>query len=240
MAYQISVQGNFFIVFDDVARKDVIHSPRSQTRFFYDETAPEYKFFSTEVGTPNFADGINKFNFSDLKDSNGYAWADEATLNEFLNTNLGGVNQPIFAYKSNFCDYSKTASLTLPTTLTKLDYSGATLVDESEDLFDAANSRILGFNQNEVGIASISMTVDTSGGGSNNYVEIQLRGYDNTDTLLFSKRSSTIQLSKSVAADAINKNLEFYFGTDVAYFEVWYRGSSALTFNNPAITVIKF
>ncbi len=241
MAYELSVEGNFLIIFDDISREEVVKSPRSKVYHFFNETAPEFKFYTTEVGLSNFArNGGNEFNFSDLIDKRtGLAWTSESELNDYLNLNLGGVAQPIFTYKSTFCDYSKTASSTLPTTLTKLDFSGATLVDETQDLFDPVDSRIENFNENEVGIASVSMTVDSSGGGTP-WVELQLRGYDLDGRLLFSKRGTTVSLNKGVSADAVNKNLEFYFGTDVAYFEVWYRGSSALDFDNPAITVIKF
>ena len=54
------------------------------------------------------------------------------------------------------------------------------------------------------------------------------------------QRSKTIPLVKGVSDDAVNENLQFYFGAGVAYFEVWYRGDSALSFNDPEITVTKF
>ncbi len=242
MAVNLKISGNFLVLFDTIARKDIFHHPRSSVRYLFEEDGSDnfFTFFQANYAPGKVSTGSLHIDFTDIIDNRtGSAFTDTDELQEFLDVNLGGVNQPIFAYKSTFCDYSKTASGTLPTTLTKLDFSGATLVDETQDLFDPANSRIENFNENEVGMASVSMTVDSSAGGTL-WVELQLKGYDSSDTLLFSKRGTTVSLNKGVTADAVNKNLEFYFGADVAYFEVWYRGSSALDFDDPAITVIKF
>lgn len=92
---------------------------------------------------------------------------------------------------------------------------------------------------NQIGMASVSLVLDSSG-GSNEWIDLQLRGFDVDGNQLFAKRTKTISIAKAVTEYSINHNLEFYFGTDVAYFEVWFRAKSTLSYENPAITVIKF
>ena len=137
-----------------------------------------------------------------------------------------------------YSDYSLTQTGTLPTTLTKLNFNGATLVGESANLFDATNSRIKKMELNSVGKANVSFELDTSSGTSH-WVELQIKGYDNTDTLLFSKRPVMQSLPKNVATDYASINLDFYFGPAVEYLEIYIKASSAIPYTNPAITIFK-
>lgn len=140
--------------------------------------------------------------------------------------------------KAKYSDYALTQTGNLPTTWTKLNFSGATLINESQDLFDATNSRILKMDLDDVGQVAISMELDTTS-GSNHWAELQLRAYDDTDTLIFSKRGCTTSLPKNNADEVLHEILEFYFGTGVEYFEIWIRASSAIPYTDPAITIIK-
>jgi hypothetical protein len=144
----------------------------------------------------------------------------------------------VLVNRSTYSDYSLTQTGNLPTTWTKLNFSGASLVSETESLFDATNSRILQMNEGAIGQAAISIEIDTST-GSNHWVDMQLRGFDSDDVELFAKRTSTVNLVKNNSNDGMHEILEFYFGSGVAYFEVWIRASSAMPYTNPAITVIK-
>jgi len=139
---------------------------------------------------------------------------------------------------STFSDYSKVSVGVLPTTTTKLDYSGATLIHGSESLFDPVNSRILKMPLNSVGKALVSMTIDSSGG--NNWVELTAVAFNNVGVELFAKTPITIPLVKNLAEDAISQNLSFYFGMGVEYFEIHIKASSGLPYSNPSITVIKY
>lgn len=142
--------------------------------------------------------------------------------------------------RATYSDYSKTVSSTLPTSFAKIDFSGATLVSESESLFDATNSRVLQMDEDTVGKVAVSVDVDTSGGGgSAEWISFQLRGFDSGGTQLFAKRASTISLVKKLSSEPVHEELEFYFGSGVAYFEVWWEASSAMDYDDPAITVIK-
>ena len=144
----------------------------------------------------------------------------------------------VLANQAKYSDYSLTQTGNLPTTQAKLDFSGATLVNESQDLFDTTNSRILKMEEDTVGKAIVTMELNTSS-GSNHWVELQLKAYDNTDTLLFSKRPKTVAITKNSANDALHTDMEFYFGADVEYFEIHIRANSAIPYTDPAITVIK-
>lgn len=140
--------------------------------------------------------------------------------------------------RATFSDWALTASAVLPTAWTKLSFTGAVLVNETESLFDATNSRILKMREGTVGKAALSLIVDTTT-GTNHWVETALRGYDANDTLLFTKRGSTTTLVKNNANDVLRDDPEFYFGANVEYFEIWIRASSAMPYTNPAITVVK-
>ena len=144
----------------------------------------------------------------------------------------------ILANRATYCDYALTATGSLPTTLTKMDFSGATLVSETEDMFDATNSRITFTDLNAVGQATISFTVDTAVGTAH-WVDLQLRAYDDTNTLLFVKRSSTVSFTKNNTTAELHEILDFYFSGDVNYFEIWWEASSAMTYTDPAITVVR-
>lgn len=160
-----------------------------------------------------------------------------ATDTEELFVYTGTKNRKIGA---TFSDYSLTQTGNTPTTKTKIDFNGATLVNETEDLFDATNSRIKNMPKNSVGKAIISVELDTSGGGgSTKWIEFELRAYDNTDTLLFSKRPNTITLPKGVSNDAVHQDLEFYFAGTVDYFEIWWNSSTSMSYTDPEITIIK-
>lgn len=102
MAYQISVQGNFFIVYDDVARIEVIHYPRSQTNFYFNDIDSTFEFLGLGANVRKFAaNGLSKFDFADLRDKRtGLAWVSTDELNEFLNLNLGGTNNPVQVLKT--------------------------------------------------------------------------------------------------------------------------------------------
>lgn len=140
-----------------------------------------------------------------------------------------------------FEDYQLTQTGTMPTTFTQLRYAGANLVNKSAELFDTANSRILKMPKNTLGEVLISFEVDAST-GSKPWVELQLRAYDNTDTLLFSKRSSTISLVKNLSNEQVSISMTFYFGEaeDIEYFEIWWRADAARSYTDPAITVKRF
>lgn len=170
----------------------------------------------------------------------------EPKLKTYLNQLLRVLNfsiDDIYSFISTnatakYTDYSKSFSGNFPTTFTKMDFSSATLVSSTANLFDITNSRISNFNTNSVGYCIVSLTADTST-GTNHWVEFQLRGYDSTGTELFKKRSSTISLVKSTSEDFVRQELEFYFGEDVEYFEVWFRASGTFPYDDPSITVIK-
>ena len=186
MATNLKIAGNFLVLSDVDTGSETYRIPRSQSTFLYTTDGVDY--FFTFQSLNNLRRDSEKLDFTEIiDDRTGSAFNDVEELQDFLSLNLGGVNQPIFSTKSKFCDYSKTATLTLPTAFTKLDYSGASLIDESEDLFDPTNSRIEGFAQDEVGMATISITIDGSGGGTH-WVEFQLRGFDIDENQLFAKK----------------------------------------------------
>lgn len=148
------------------------------------------------------------------------------------------LNNPL-DQKATFCDYALTETGNLPTTFTKLDFDGATLINKTGDLFEPSTSRILFTEKGSYGQATISMEVNTST-GSNHWIDLQVRGYDVEDSLLFSKRVVTANLVKNNSSDMFHETVEFYFGEGAAYFEIWVKGSSAMSYANPAITVVKF
>ena len=151
---------------------------------------------------------------------------------------VGNGTENVRANRAKYSDYSLTQTGNLPTTQAKMNFSGATLINESQDLFDATNSRILKLADDDVVMCSISVELDTSSGTSH-WIEFQAKAYDDTGTLLFSKRPITRALVKNNANDAAHEMIDFYFGNDVEYFEIWWRGSSAMPYTDPAITVIK-
>ena len=179
----------------------------------------------------------------------------QSDINTTATKNLASIGEPHYPTDSNqlyifngtenvranratYADYSKISSGNLPTTYTKLDYSGATLTSQTEDLFDATNSRIKKMPIGTMGKAIISMTLDSTV-GSNKWVDMQLRGFDSGNVELFQKRAYTKAIAKSIADGSLHIELEFYFGETVEYFEIWHRASSAFPFSNPDITVIR-
>ena len=140
-----------------------------------------------------------------------------------------------------FEDYKLTQTGQMPTTFQKLRYTNAELVNKSSNLFDTNNSHILKMPKNTLGEALVSFEVDGST-GSNPWVELQMRAYDDTDTLLFYKRSVTIPIVKNVSNFEISKALTFYFGDseDIEYFEIWWRADAARSYTDPEITVKRF
>lgn len=179
----------------------------------------------------------------------------QSDINTTATKNLASVGEPHYPTDSNqlyiyngtenvranratYADYNKTSSGNLPTTYTKLDYSGAILSSQTEDLFDAINSRIKRMPIGTVGKAIISMSLNTTSGTSH-WVDMQLRGFDSGDVQLFAKRAYTKAIVKSAADSTLHIELEFYFGANVEYFEIWHRASSAFPFSNPDITVIR-
>lgn len=145
----------------------------------------------------------------------------------------------IRANRAQYSDYSKTVTASLPTSLTKLDMSGANLIGETSVLFDVPNSRILKMQYGTLGQVAVSMTIDGSG-GSVKWVELQLRGFDSNDIQLFAKRSVIVPIAKQTTTDNIHEILEFYFGDNVEYFEIWFQGSSSFNYTNPEVTVMRF
>lgn len=139
---------------------------------------------------------------------------------------------------TTYADYALTQTGNTPTTFTKLDLNGAVLINKTQDLFDVANSRILKMPLNSVGKAVVNMGIDTTT-GTGHYIDLQLRGFNNIGTLLFTKRTSTVSLVKNNTSDGVHKELEFYFGLGVEYFEVWYRTNLALPYTDPAITILR-
>ena len=233
----IEVKGNFLVVTDTVSGDIGKPFPRNNTRFYFEVDGETNYLVLVPISLVTVVNSSDNNILFDVAEITGFEDIEE--LKEFLYVNLGGRNELIFSNRTKLADYKLTESSKLPTTFAKLDMSRSVLGFETAPIFDKVNSRITGFVVGEVGSANISISVDSST-GTNKWIAFELRGYDNTDALLFTKRSVTIPLVKNLSDDEVKTSLEFYFSGTLSYFEIWYRGSSAMDYENPELTVIKY
>ena len=92
MAFNLKIQGNFFVIYDTVARLDIIRSPKSNTRYLFNdsETPSIYSFYEISKSGSVFSKNSPVFEFTDLiDDRTDLAFTSDDELNEFLSTNIG-------------------------------------------------------------------------------------------------------------------------------------------------------
>lgn len=91
MAYKIQIENNFFVVIDTGTSAEIIREVRDQVKFAVSTTI--YKFKWNYANGPDVSNqSVTEFDFSNIVDSSGIAFASQAVLNAFLSANIGHIN----------------------------------------------------------------------------------------------------------------------------------------------------
>ena len=91
MAYKIQIENNFFVLIDTSTSFEIIREVRDQVKFSVSTTI--YKFKWNYANGPDVSNqSVTEFDFSNIVDSSGIAFASQAVLNAFLSANIGHIN----------------------------------------------------------------------------------------------------------------------------------------------------
>lgn len=92
MAYKIQIENNFFVLIDTSTSFEIIREVRDQVKFSVSTTV--YKFKWNYANAPDVSKEIvTEFDFSNIVDSGGIAFASQAVLNAFLSSNIGYIGE---------------------------------------------------------------------------------------------------------------------------------------------------
>jgi len=94
MSYKLEIQSNFFVVINTTTSLEVIREVRDEVKFSVNSTT--YKFKWNYANGPDVANTtVTEFDFTELVDSGGLAFASQTVLNAFLSANIGHINDSI-------------------------------------------------------------------------------------------------------------------------------------------------